>query len=250
LKHLIIALFTCVIFSPFCSAQSDYLAVLEDKSLRIDTSYWVNLTNVVTYDTLDAWKKWRTVENFTFEKDRGDLSMIADLNALHPYFRDKMQQLINVCAKKKITLVVVESFRTRAKQAEYFGMGKKYTRSVGGKSKHQYGLACDVVPLVNGVALWDDKALWRKIGIEGEKLGLHWGGRWRTPFDPAHFEWTGGFTTIDLVLGNLPKPNDNGYPCLDEDIKTLRRFWEACENEQHMISRNRKMQSIVSSQRP
>ena len=58
------------------------------------------------------------------------------------------------------------------------GMGRKYTRSGGGKSKHQYGLAVDVVPIVNGEAQWDNLALW-KIGVVGERLGLRWGGRWR-----------------------------------------------------------------------
>ena len=33
------------------------------------------------------------------------------------------------------------------------GMGRKYTNSAGGKSKHQYGLAVDVVPIVNGTAV-------------------------------------------------------------------------------------------------
>lgn len=250
MKLRFITSFLAIFVSHYCRAQTDYLAVLGDKSFRIDTTYWVNAENIEAYYTEDAWKKWRTVENFTFEKDRGNLSMIADLNALHPYFRDKIQQLINACAEKKITLVVVESFRTKAKQAEYFGMGKKYTRSAGGKSKHQYGLACDVVPLVNGVAQWEDKALWRRIGVEGEKLGLRWGGRWRTPFDPAHFEWTGGLTTSDLVSGNFPKPSEEVYPCIDEDVKALKNYWEAWESEQALISRNKKLEMIVSSQKP
>lgn len=230
-----------VLFSIFCAfysqAQHPYLSVLEDRSIRFDTSYWVNVSNLVNFDTAHAWTDWQLAENFTFGKDRGSLQMITDLSALHPYFRDKIYQLISNCKNKGIEIRVVESFRTQAKQAEYFGMGKKYTRSKGGKSKHQYGLACDVVPIVEGVAQWEDKLLWKKVGTEGEKLGLRWGGRWRNPYDPAHFEWTGGMTTVHLAAGYFPKPAKEVYPCIEEDIRQLRKFWNAWENEQAMTSR-------------
>ena len=226
------------------------MEVLEDKSMRLDTTYWVNVSMLVHYDSLEAWKEWELAENFTFGKDRGDLQMITDLKALHPYFRDKIGQLIANCKKIGIEVSVVESFRTKSKQAEYFGMGKKYTRSSGGKSKHQYGLACDLVPIVNGTAQWDDKKLWKRIGMEGEKLGLRWGGRWRSIYDPAHFEWTGGLTSTHLSAGIFPKPSVQHYPCIDEDLKQLRKFWEAWENEQAIISRSYHSRRVASGQKP
>ena len=119
----------------------------------------------INIDTIDTWKKWSIVENYSFGKNRGSIPMITELNALHPYFRDKISELIQICKSKGIYLVVVETFRTRSKQNEYKSMGKKYTRSVGGSSKHQYGLAVDLVPIVDSVAVWDNVALWRKIEI-------------------------------------------------------------------------------------
>lgn len=232
------------------NGQNNYLEVLEDKSMRIDTTYWVNVSTLLQFDSLTAWTEWQTAENYTFGKDRGNLQMITDLQALHPYFRDKIVRLIANCKKIGIEVSVVESFRTRSKQAEYFGMGKKYTRSAGGKSKHQYGLACDIVPIVNGLAQWDDKKLWKRIGMEGEKLGLRWGGRWRSIYDPAHFEWTGGLTSVHLSAGVFPKPAAQLYPCLDEDLKQLRKFWEAWENEQALLSHSNQMKRMVSNNRP
>lgn len=36
---------------------------------------------------------------------------------------------------------------------------------------------------------WDSKdPAWGVIGEEAEKLGLRWGGRWKSPFDPGHAE--------------------------------------------------------------
>jgi peptidoglycan L-alanyl-D-glutamate endopeptidase CwlK len=231
-------------------AQPDYLHVLEDQSLRLDTTYWVNVHNLIAFDTVEGWREWDVAENFSFGKNRGELQMITDLTALHPYFRDKIVQLIHNCKKKGIELSVVETYRTKAKQAEYFGMGRKYTRSPGGRSKHQYGLACDVVPMTNGMPQWDDKALWRKIGMEGERLGLRWGGRWRRPYDPAHFEWTNGVTTAQLASGYFPTPKNASYPCLEEDIKQLTRFWEAWESEQSKKQVAARARPVASSQRP
>jgi len=178
------------------SADNAYLNTLFDVTFPFDTATITASISETTFDVENAWKAWTTVENFTYGKDRGSLPMIADLNSLHPYFRDRVHELINACKAQGIELAVVESFRTHAKQSEYFGMGRKYTRSKGGKSKHQYGLAVDVVPVVDGVAQWDDIRLWRRIGVIGERMGLRWGGRWKAPYDPAHFEWTGGRVVI------------------------------------------------------
>lgn len=182
---------------------------------------------------VEAWQTWSTVANYTFGKDRGGLPMIADLGALHPYFREKVAQLISICKEKGIELALVETYRTRAKQNEYKSMGKKYTRSGGGHSKHQYGLAVDVVPIVDSVAQWDDYKLWRKIGVVGEQLGLRWGGRWRNPYDPGHFEWTAGLSSYHLSSGLLPRiPKSYNNPCLEEDLAVLQEGWQAWEAEQ------------------
>lgn len=190
-------------------------------------------------DTVNGWKNWDLVGNHTFGKNRGEIPMITDINALHPYFRDKVQQLIILCKAKGIELAFVETYRTHAKQAEYKGMGKRYTRSGAGKSKHQYGLAVDVVPMIGDSAVWHNAVLWRKIGAVGERLGLRWGGRWRRPFDPGHFEWTGGLNTVDLASGKkplIPKKTEL-YPCLEQDIEQLKKYWSAWEAEQSSLTR-------------
>ncbi|MBX2963176.1 MAG: M15 family metallopeptidase [Cyclobacteriaceae bacterium] len=181
-----------------------------------------------------AWMHWATASNFTFGKDRGNLPMITELNSLHPFFRDRVVRLIYQCKQKGIELAIVETFRTHAKQDEYKTMGKKYTRSGAGKSKHQYGLAVDLVPIVNGQPEWHNRALWRKIGIIGEQLGLRWGGRWRSLYDPGHFEWTGGLNAFDLANGKLPRipKQEINYPCLENDLALLKFYQEQWESEQ------------------
>lgn len=191
------------------------------------------------FDTLNDWKNWSIVENYAFGKDRGDLPMITDLKSLHPFFRDQILGLIAKCKAKGIELAIVETYRTHAKQHEYKSMGKKYTSSGAGQSKHQYGLAVDVVPVVNSVPVWDNNVLWKRIGIVGEKLGLRWGGRWRNPYDPGHFEWTGGLTSYHLKAGKLPALSNftDRYPCLEEDLKLLRMAWKEWETSQSTLAR-------------
>lgn len=177
-------------------------------------------------DTTDAWKRWELAEGYTFGKGRGSIPMIVDLQSLHPYFRDKVINLIHACRAKGIELAIVETYRTHAKQNEYKSMGRKYTRLKGGQSRHQYGMAVDVVPVIDSIPQWHNIALWRKVGVVGERLGLRWGGRWRRLFDPGHFEC--------LAINVTSSPQ---YPCLAEDLKALQRHWRAWEIEQSAVAR-------------
>ena len=100
------------------------------------------------------------------------------------------------------------------------------------------GLAVDVVPMIDSVAQWDDARLWKKVGTTGEQLGLRWGGRWRNPYDPGHFEWTGGLSSYHLAGGFLPKvPQPELYPCLDDELALLTESWKAWEVEQSSVAR-------------
>jgi peptidoglycan L-alanyl-D-glutamate endopeptidase CwlK len=220
------------IFAPFdCREHAEWFQEEPVVELpAIDSSLIVADVEVpIGMDTINGWKQWSLVQNFSFGKDRGELSMINDLDALHPFFRDKIRALIAECKAKGINLAVVETYRTHAKQNEYRFMGRKYTNSTGGKSKHQYGLAVDLVPIVDSAAVWDNIVLWRKIGVVGEKLGLRWGGRWKKPYDPGHFEWTGGLTSTHLSVGKLPEIPLDRYPCIDDDLRVLRKFWKEWE---------------------
>jgi hypothetical protein len=233
------------LFAPFdCRRHAEYfseIAVVAEIAAVKDSVIVVAAepAPMIVVDTVNGWRDWQYVDNFAFGKDRGAMSMITDLNALHPFFRDKIIQLIANCRAQGIELTVVESYRTHAKQSEYKVMGRKYTSSKAGRSKHQYGLAVDLVPVVDSVAVWDNVALWKKIGVAGEKLGLRWGGRWRKPYDPGHFEWTSGLTSSQLTAGYLPpiaKQNEH-YPCLEEDLKLLRRYWREWETSQSSMTR-------------
>ena len=236
------------LFAPYdCRSEAEVMVQAnKNESVKLDLSDIDSLLFLMadeiafdlSFDPDDQWRSWKTSNNYDFGKDRGDMTMITDVNALHPYLRDKVNALIRLCKARGIELAVVETFRTPAKQHEYKSMGKKFTRSGAGKSKHQYGLAVDVVPIINGKAEWHNLALWRRIGYTGERLGLRWGGRWRRIFDPGHFEWTNGLSSADLAKGLQPTVpyQRQDYPCLVEDLELLSKYWGAWETEQNLYA--------------
>lgn len=80
-------------------------------------------------------------------------------------------------------LRVSQGLRTWGEQDKLYAQGrtrpgKKVTNARGGQSYHNYGLAFDLVFVVNGKISWDEK-LYRNIGRWAKEVGLDWGGNWR-----------------------------------------------------------------------
>jgi len=71
--------------------------------------------------------------------------------------------------------------------------GKHVTNACCGESYHQYGLAFDIVPIVNGKCDWKNN--WSQIGVAATEAGLEWGGTWTRFVDKPHCQ---------NVLGNNP----------------------------------------------
>jgi hypothetical protein len=247
------ALVFCLLLSINASAQFNVNSLFAPIDFRLHLNLYESLAgnsnrsfvslppidSSVLLEDNDAWKNWSYVENYEFGNDRGSIPMITDLNSLHPFFRDQVTTLIAKCKAKGIELAIVETYRTHAKQHEYKSMGGDYTTAKAGQSRHQYGLAVDVVPIVNSKPVWKNASLWKKIGIVGEKLGLRWGGRWKNPYDPGHFEWTGGLTSRHLSAGKFPTRADfaERYPCLDDDLRLLQTYWSEWETSQSAWTR-------------
>lgn len=152
--------------------------------------------------------------------------------SLHPELRPKAEQLITQCSKIGIQLLITEGFRSFERQQELYdqptdgkdndGDGQvdeadeKVTNAKPGQGFHNYALALDVVPVVNGKPNWNvSKGTWEAIGKTGEALGLEWGGRWRSPIDKPHFQYPRGHSYKYLLdLKNSGKVDEEGYVIL------------------------------------
>jgi len=82
-------------------------------------------------------------------------------------------------------------------------MGKRVTNVKGGDSFHNHRVAVDVVPIVDGKAVWDDHVAWTRIGAIGTQCGLEWGGYWRTFPDKPHFQDPNGYSIDQYKRGEV-----------------------------------------------
>lgn len=130
-----------------------------------------------------------------------------DILSLHPKVSMKCIDLIANCKKIGIDVLITSTYRDIESQNALYAQGrtlpgKKVTNAKGGQSFHNYKVAFDFVPLVNGKPNWNDKALFTKIGEIGESLGLEWAGRWKGKMiEMAHFQFTNGLTLEDFQNG-------------------------------------------------
>lgn len=123
------------------------------------------------------------------------------------------------------------TLRTFAEQDALYAQGRskpgaKVTNAKGGQSYHNYGLAIDIVLLVdkdkNGSfesASWDiktdfdgdGKADWMEIVAIFKRYGFEWGGDWKFN-DAPHFQKTFGKSIKELqLLHTQNKVDKNGF---------------------------------------
>lgn len=81
--------------------------------------------------------------------------------------------------------------------------GSRVTFAGPGESFHQYRLAYDCVPLVDGKPVWSTSGeaadLWQRVGELGQESGLEWAGTWSRFREFPHFQITGGRNVRDLM---------------------------------------------------
>src|SRR6185295_14730245 len=121
-----------------------------------------------------------------------DKVSIDRVNGLHPKVRDDFFNFITEAENAlNITIRVTQGMRTFEEQQALYDMGrtkpgKMVTKAKPGSSYHQYGLAVDLVELVNGGVDWNyDMSRLLHYAI---KHGIQWGGNWASTFkDYPHF---------------------------------------------------------------
>lgn len=125
------------------------------------------------------------------------------LTDLLPQVSAKVEAFLAAAKDAGIDVLVTSSYRDFESQAALYAQGRTapgriVTNARPGHSWHNWKRAVDVVPLVNGKAVWDDQALWQKLGKLGESVGLEWAGRWTSFKEMAHFQLTEGLTLSAL----------------------------------------------------
>jgi peptidoglycan L-alanyl-D-glutamate endopeptidase CwlK len=167
-----------------------------------------------------------------------DSITLQRIQTAHPKLRAELTKIYEeICAvlTSRVICRFHFVFRSIAEQDALYAQGRTklfdskgkrlgiVTNAKGGSSFHNYGLAVDIVLLIdndgNGSyesASWDTKKDSDKDGISDwlecvaifKKYGWEWGGDWKRFNDAPHFQKTFGYTTAQL----RKLPQVNGYP--------------------------------------
>lgn len=129
-----------------------------------------------------------------------------NINDLLPKVAAMCSEFINRCKNEGIDVLITSTYRDAAAQTALFEQGrtkpgKIVTRARAGQSYHNWRVAFDFVPIVNGKAVWNDNDLWQRCGEIAEGVGLEWAGRWVKFKEMPHCQYTGGLTLLDFQNG-------------------------------------------------
>lgn len=129
-----------------------------------------------------------------------------NIDDLHPKVRELCVRFIAECMMDGIDILITSTYRDKESQDVLYAQGRTsagtiVTRAHGGWSYHNYRLAFDFVPIVNGKAAWTDGGLFTRCGQIAESVGLEWAGRWEHNKEMAHCQFTGGLTIAQLFNG-------------------------------------------------
>lgn len=125
---------------------------------------------------------------------------------LHPKVAAMCREFIIKCDEQGIDILITSTYRDIESQNELYAQGRSkpgkiVTKAKGGQSFHNWRVAFDFVPLLNGKPAWNDTALFTRCGEIGESVGLEWAGRWVRFKELAHFQYTNGLKLIDFQNG-------------------------------------------------
>ena len=148
------------------------------------------------------------------------------IELMHPTIREQLKKdylEINKNLPKGVRLRFTQTLRTIKEQDDLYAQGrtkkgKIVTNAKGGQSIHNYGLAFDIVILLdkdnNGTfesVSWEVDRYWKRVVDFFKSKGWTWGGDFKTLYDAPHFEYTQGKTW--KYYSKLPK-DKNGYVIL------------------------------------
>lgn len=127
------------------------------------------------------------------------------LSDLHPKVASLCNLFIEHCSDAGIDVIITSTYRDNESQNALYAQGrtvagKKVTNAKGGDSFHNWRVAFDFVPMLNGKCAWSDTALFARCGKIAQECGLEWGGNWKFK-DRPHCQYTNGLTIADFKAG-------------------------------------------------
>ena len=132
--------------------------------------------------------------------------MGRDISLCHPELQQKAEKIVSACRGQDLLIGIGECYRSIAEQDALYAKGRTAPGSIVTNAKgssysshHQWGTAFDIYRNDGTGAYNNNDGFFDLVGTIGVKIGLEWGGSWKSPVDKPHFQlpyW--GSTTITL----------------------------------------------------
>lgn len=121
------------------------------------------------------------------------MKRITSLNLLYPPFLFRLMRGLKAANEDGIPLQPFETLRTPERQSYLYAKGRTtegsiVTRARAGRSWHQYGIAADLVLIIDGKWSWDHHHLYVKAAPYFESQGLKWLGRNSKFVELVHYQ--------------------------------------------------------------
>ena len=142
-----------------------------------------------------------------------------NIATLLPQAQPIARALIESAAAIGIAIKVISGTRTYEEQNALYEQGRSkpgriVTNARGGYSNHNFGIAFDIGVFEGGRYL-DESPAYKAVGALGIRLGLEWGGNWKTIQDEPHFQlrpaWAREMSERDM-LAELRRRNSQKLP--------------------------------------
>lgn len=152
---------------------------------------------------------------------------MRDRTKLHPKLQKLLQKHIDECAKAGLKIGISECVRTAAEQDALYAQGRTkpgpiVTNAKGStySSCHMWGIAYDVFRNDGKGAYYDKDGFFTKVGKIGQKLGLEWGGSWKSIVDKPHFQLPDWGSTASILKAQYGTP-ENFFKTWKKDSSTI-----------------------------
>lgn len=126
-----------------------------------------------------------------------DKITLERIKTAHPNIRTELEAQYIECNEllpTNCTLRFAFVYRSPQEQDTLFNKRPKVTNARGWQSIHNYGLAFDIVLIVDGKAVWTVNKEWKQVADYFKSKGWEWGGDWKSFKDAPHFQKAFGLT--------------------------------------------------------
>lgn len=138
--------------------------------------------------------------------------MARDITQLHPDVQKLAEKLVSECAAAGLIIKITDCLRGKSEQDALYAKGRTTSGSIVTNVKypnsmHNWGIAFDFCRNDGKGAYKDDDGFFSKVGAIGKKLGLEWGGDWKSPVDKPHFQMKGWGSTPSKLKATYGTPD-------------------------------------------